>query len=162
MKTAGIVAEYNPFHTGHAYQIARTRGLLGADCAVVAVMSGNWVQRGACAAADKWTRAGWALAGGADLVLELPTVWAASSAESFATGAVALLRACGVVDVLSFGSESGDPARPGRGGRLPGQRGIPGGPEPLSGRRDALRRLPPGCGGGPAGIGAGEGPLPSQ
>ena len=73
-------------------------------------MSGNWVQRGACAAADKWTRAGWALAGGADLVLELPTVWAASSAESFATGAVALLRACGVVDVLSFGSESGDPA----------------------------------------------------
>ena len=65
MKTAGIVAEYNPFHTGHAYQIARTRGLLGADCAVVAVMSGNWVQRGACAAADKWTRAGWALAGGA-------------------------------------------------------------------------------------------------
>ena len=148
MKTAGIVAEYNPFHTGHAYQIARTRGLLGADCAVVAVMSGNWVQRGACAAADKWTRAGWALAGGADLVLELPTVWAASSAESFATGAVALLRACGVVDVLSF--------------RLPGQRGIPGEPEPLSGRRDALRRLPPGCGGGPAGIGAGEGPLPSQ
>lgn len=110
MKTAGIVAEYNPFHTGHAYQIARTRGLLGADCAVVAVMSGNWVQRGACAAADKWTRAGWALAGGADLVLELPTVWAASAAESFATGAVALLRACGVVDVLSFGSESGDPA----------------------------------------------------
>ena len=110
MKTAGIVAEYNPFHTGHAYQIARTRGLLGADCAVVAVMSGNWVQRGACAAADKCTRAGWALAGGADLVLELPTVWAASSAESFATGAVALLRACGVVDVLSFGSESGDPA----------------------------------------------------
>ena len=69
MKTAGIVAEYNPFHTGHAYQIARTRGLLGADCAVVAVMSGNWVQRGACAAADKCTRAGWALAGGADLVL---------------------------------------------------------------------------------------------
>ena len=110
MKTAGIVAEYNPFHTGHAYQIARTRGLLGADCAVVAVISGNWVQRGACAAADKWTRAGWALAGGADLVLELPTVWAASAAESFATGAVALLRACGVVDVLSFGSESGDPA----------------------------------------------------
>ena len=83
MKTAGIVAEYNPFHTGHAYQIARTRGLLGADCAVVAVMSGNWVQRGACAAADKWTRAGWALAGGADLVLELPTVWAASYEINF-------------------------------------------------------------------------------
>lgn len=163
MKTAGIVAEYNPFHTGHAYQIARTRGLLGADCAVVAVMSGNWVQRGA------WRRSGqvepggagpWP--GGADLVLELPTVWAASSAESFATGAVALLRACGVVDVLSFGSESGDPAALAAAAALPGQRGIPGGPEPLSGRRDALRRLPPDCGGGPAGIGAGEGPLPSQ
>ena len=107
MKTAGIVAEYNPFHTGHAYQIARTRGLLGADCAVVAVMSGNWVQRGACAAADKWTRAGWALAGGADLVLELPTVWAVSSAETFARGAVGILAAAGVVDVLSFGSECG-------------------------------------------------------
>ena len=86
MQVIGIVAEYNPFHSGHAYQIARTRQALGENCAVVAVMSGNWVQRGACAAADKWTRAGWALAGGADLVLELPTVWAVSSAESFARG----------------------------------------------------------------------------
>ena len=107
MPVAGIVAEYNPFHTGHAYHIARTRQLLGEDTGIVAVMSGNWVQRGECALGDKWTRARMALVGGADLVLELPTVWAASSAEGFARGAVALLAACGVVDVLSFGSEEG-------------------------------------------------------
>lgn len=108
MKVAGIVAEYNPFHTGHAHQIGQTRARLGEDCAVVAVMSGNWVQQGACAIADKWTRTQLALLGGADLVLELPTVWASSSAESFARGAVGILHACGVADALSFGSECGD------------------------------------------------------
>ena len=108
MKIAGIVAEYNPFHTGHAHQIARTRARLGGDCAIVAVMSGNWVQQADCAIADKWTRARLALMGGADLVLELPTVWAASTAESFARGAVSILNACGVADALSFGSECGD------------------------------------------------------
>lgn len=108
MKTVGIVAEYNPFHTGHAYQIARTKAALGEDCAVAAVMSGNWVQQGDCAVADKWTRARLALMGGVDLVLELPTPWATASAESFARGAVELLAATGVVDVLSFGSECGD------------------------------------------------------
>ena len=86
MQVVGIVAEYNPFHTGHAYQIARTRAELGEDAPVVAVMSGSWVQGGRCAAADKWTRSRLALTGGADLVLELPTVWAASSAETFARG----------------------------------------------------------------------------
>ena len=110
MSVAGIVAEYNPFHTGHAYQIGQTRARLGENCAVVAVMSGNWVQQGDCAIADKWTRARLALMGGADLVLELPTVWAAATAESFARGAVALLNACGVVDHLSFGSECGEVA----------------------------------------------------
>lgn len=108
MATAGIVAEYNPFHTGHAYQIAETKRALGEDCAVVAVMSGNWVQQADCAVADKWTRARLALMGGADLVLEVPTVWATSSAEGFARGAVELLDATGVVDALSFGSECGD------------------------------------------------------
>ena len=108
MRVAGIVAEYNPFHAGHAWHIAETRRRLGTDTAVVAVMSGNWVQRGECALTDKWTRAGMALAGGADLVLELPTVWAASSAEGFAKAAVTLLAASGVVDVLSFGSECGE------------------------------------------------------
>lgn len=108
MKIAGIVAEYNPFHTGHAYQITQTKARLGEDCAVIAVMSGNWVQQADCAIADKWTRARLALMGGADLVLELPTVWAASTAESFARGAVGILNACGVVDALSFGSECAD------------------------------------------------------
>ena len=86
MQVVGIVAEYNPFHTGHAYQIARTRAELGEDAPVVAVMSGCWVQGGRCAAADKWTRSRLALTGGVDLVLELPTVWAVSSAETFAQG----------------------------------------------------------------------------
>ena len=107
MAVAGIVAEYNPFHTGHAYQIAQTRAELGENVPVVAVMSGNWVQQADCAAADKWTRARLAMLGGADLVLELPTLWATASAEAFAWGAVCLLEATGVVDVLSFGSECG-------------------------------------------------------
>lgn len=108
MQVIGIVAEYNPFHTGHAYQIARTRQALEGDCAVVAVMSGNWVQGGRPAVLDKWTRARLALLGGVDLVLELPTVWAVSSAETFARGAVTILERSGAVDVLSFGSEYGD------------------------------------------------------
>ena len=108
MGAIGIVAEYNPFHTGHALQLARTRELLGADLPAVAVMSGSWVQQADCAVADKWTRARLALMGGVDLVLELPTVWAVSSAESFARGAVSILNAAGVVEYLSFGSESGD------------------------------------------------------
>ena len=108
MKIAGIVTEYNPFHTGHAYQIACTRAQLGEDCAIAAVMSGHWVQGGRPAIADKWTRTKLALLGGADLVLELPTVWAVSSAETFARGAVDLLALTQVVDNLSFGSECGD------------------------------------------------------
>lgn len=108
MQVIGIVAEYNPFHTGHAYQIARTRQSLGGECAVVAVMSGNWVQQADCAIADKWLRARLALMGGVDLVLELPTVWATASAEGFARGAISLLERSGVVDVLSFGSEGGE------------------------------------------------------
>ena len=107
MTVAGIVAEYNPFHLGHAYHLARTREVLGPDGAVVCAMSGHWVQRGECAVADKWTRAALALAGGADLVLDLPTPWAMASAETFARGAVGLLEATGVVELLSFGSEEG-------------------------------------------------------
>lgn len=108
MKVAGIVAEYNPFHTGHAHQIEQTREALGTDTGIIAVMSGNWVQQADCAIADKWVRTRLAVMGGADLVLELPTLWAASTAESFARGAVDLLHATGVVDVLSFGSECGN------------------------------------------------------
>ena len=79
MATAGIVAEYNPFHRGHAWHIARTRRTLGADTAVICVMSGHWVQRGECALTDKWSRAALALSGGelAALGLEGPAIGAA-------------------------------------------------------------------------------------
>lgn len=104
MRTAAIIAEYNPFHKGHIYHIEQTRKLTGADC-VVAVMSGNFVQRGEPAFADKYTRARCALEC-ADLVLELPTVYAVSSAEGFASGAVSLLDSLGGTDYLSFGTET--------------------------------------------------------
>lgn len=107
MRVIGIISEYNPFHSGHRYQIEESKRSLGADSAVVCVMSGNWVQRGDAALCDKWTRAAMALRGGADLILELPTPWAVSSAETFAWGGVSLLDATGVVDTLSFGSECG-------------------------------------------------------
>lgn len=108
MKAVGVVAEYNPFHSGHAWQLTELRRRLGAETPVVCVMSGSWVQRGECAVTDKWTRAEMALRGGADLVLELPVPWAISSAEGFAQGSVLTLLATGVVDKLSFGSESGN------------------------------------------------------
>ena len=78
MKAVGIIAEYNPFHTGHAYHIAATRQQVGESKGIICVMSGNWVQRGECAVTDKWTRTSMALRGGADLVLELPLPWAIS------------------------------------------------------------------------------------
>lgn len=106
MKTVGIIAEYNPFHNGHAYQIAEAKRITGADYAVV-VMSGNFVQRGTPAVWDKYTRTRAALLGGADLVFELPVVYATASAEYFAEGGVALLSALGV-DAICFGSECGD------------------------------------------------------
>ena len=107
MRTIGIIAEYNPFHSGHRHHIQAVRQAFGADCAVVCAMSGNWVQRGEAALADKWTRTALALRQGVDLVVELPTPWAVSSAEPFARGGVGLLTATGVVDTLSFGSEAG-------------------------------------------------------
>lgn len=106
MKTAGIIAEYNPFHNGHKYHIEETRRITGADY-VIAVISGDFVQRGAPAIADKYLRAEAALRSGADLVLELPLFYAAGSAEYFAAGAVALLDKLGAVDALCFGSECG-------------------------------------------------------
>jgi len=107
MKVAGIVAEYNPFHNGHAYHMQKVKELTGADYLVV-VMSGNFTQRGVPALIDKYTRTKMALDAGADLVLELPLYYAAGSAEYFASGAVALLDKLGVVDTLCFGSECGD------------------------------------------------------
>jgi len=106
MKIAGIIAEYDPFHNGHAYQIAKTREM-GAD-AVVAVLGGEFTQRGEPAWCSKYLRAEAALLCGADLVLELPVPYAVGSAERFAEGGIKILDALGCVDVLSFGSESGD------------------------------------------------------
>ena len=108
MSVAGIVCEYNPFHLGHKYHIEKTRELLGGDTGIVCVMSGNFVQRGDCAAFAKHPRAKAAVLNGADLVLELPVPWVLSSAEGFAYGSVAILNALGIVTHLSFGSESGN------------------------------------------------------
>ena len=105
MKTAAIIAEYNPFHDGHKYHIEKTREVA---THVVVVMSGNFTQRGDVAITPKHNRAETALQNGADLVIELPVAFALSSAEQFAVGAVALLNALGTVDMLSFGSECGD------------------------------------------------------
>lgn len=105
MRVAGIVAEYNPFHNGHRHQIEVTRR---ADAThIVAVMSGNFVQRGEPALFDKFTRAAAALSCGVDLVLELPLPFAAAGAQRFARGALTLLDALSCVDALSFGSECG-------------------------------------------------------
>ncbi|MGN0363780.1 MAG: nucleotidyltransferase [Bilifractor sp.] len=107
MKVVGIIAEYNPFHNGHAYLIRKARELSGAD-AVVAVISGDFVQRGVPAIYDKYVRTRMALAGGCDLVLELPAASASGSAQRFAEGACAILDGIGVIDGLWFGSEAGD------------------------------------------------------
>ena len=105
MKVVGIVAEYNPFHNGHAYQIEQLREKTNADYVVVA-MSGNFQQRGVPALCDKFSRAHMALLNGADLVLEIPTLWATASAEYFASGGVGALAATGLVTHLGFGAES--------------------------------------------------------
>lgn len=104
MRATGIIAEYNPFHNGHAYHALQARACSDADV-VIAVMSGHITQRGEIAVFDKWERAKSAVAEGVDLVLELPTVFAVRSAQYFATGGVQLLHRLGVVDHLSFGAE---------------------------------------------------------
>lgn len=104
MKIGAVIAEYNPFHNGHAYQLRRIRETYGYD-AVIAVMSGDFTQRGTPAVIDKFERARMALEAGADLVIELPVWYACASAEYFATGAVSLLDSLGCVDALFFGSE---------------------------------------------------------
>ncbi|HZK23684.1 MAG TPA: nucleotidyltransferase [Atopostipes sp.] len=105
MKACGIVAEYNPFHNGHAYQVEQVRKEVGADV-VIAVMSGNFLQRGEPAIVDKWTRTKMALGGGVDLLVELPVVFSTQPADFFAKGAIQILSAL-QIDTLSFGVESG-------------------------------------------------------
>ena len=107
MRTVGIICEYNPLHLGHKKQMDLLRSRFGSDCAIVCLMSGNYVQRGAPAIVDKSLRAKAALLSGADLVLELPVTYALSSAEGFARGGVEILST--VCDDLCFGAETADP-----------------------------------------------------
>lgn len=107
MTITAVIAEYNPFHNGHAYHLQKAREETDADFLIV-LMSGDFVQRGEPAVIGKFARARMALLAGADLVLELPPCFSCASAEYFAGGAVSLLNGLGCVDYLCFGSESGD------------------------------------------------------
>ncbi len=106
MNITGIIVEYNPFHNGHAHHIFETKKQTQADL-IVAVMSGNFLQRGEPALVSKWARTRMALAAGVDLVLELPYVFATQHAQIFAEGAISILKAIGG-NAVCFGSESGD------------------------------------------------------
>ncbi|MBQ8175242.1 MAG: nucleotidyltransferase family protein [Clostridia bacterium] len=108
MKIVAVICEFNPFHAGHALLFRRVRERFGEDSAIVCVMSGSFVQRGEPAILSKWARAKAATCEGADLVLELPFPYSASSAERFARAGVAIADALGCVDYLAFGSEAGD------------------------------------------------------
>lgn len=103
----GIIAEYNPLHNGHLFHIEQSKKQVNADF-TVCVMSGNFVQRGNCSLINKWTKTEMALLNGIDLVIELPTVYATSSAENFAEGAIKILNAIKIVDTISFGTEATD------------------------------------------------------
>lgn len=107
MNVVGIIAEYNPFHKGHAYQIQKAKEQCGAEFAVV-VMNGDFVQRGEPAIFDKYTRTKEALLGGADLIFELPVRFGLSSAGDFAMGGILALNALPFVTHLCFGTETGD------------------------------------------------------
>ncbi|MDO4489414.1 MAG: nucleotidyltransferase family protein [Eubacteriales bacterium] len=106
MKTAAIISEFNPFHNGHEYLIRTLKEKHGFDHVVI-IMSGNYVQRGEPAVFDKYTRASHALMAGADLVVEMPVIFATSSAREFATCGVKIAAALGIVDTLAFGVEDG-------------------------------------------------------
>ena len=106
-KILGIICEYNPFHYGHLYHIEKSKNLIHPDY-TVAIMSGNFTQRGDVAFFDKWSRAEMALNNGVDLVIELPLVYSISSAENYALGAIKILQSLGMNTTLSFGSECGD------------------------------------------------------
>lgn len=106
MNVTGIIAEYNPFHNGHLHQIEQVKKN-GADYVII-VMSGNFLQRGTPAILDKWTRTRMALSAGADLIIELPAVFATASAQYFSRGGVSILDKLGCVDTISFGCESDD------------------------------------------------------
>ena len=104
-KVLGIVAEYNPFHNGHLYHLEQSKKITGANY-TVAIMSGSFTQRGSTSLIDKWNKAKCALENGIDLVLELPVLYATSSAENFAEGSIKILDSLKVVDYISFGAET--------------------------------------------------------
>ena len=103
----GIIAEYNPFHNGHLYHLLKSKEEAKAD-SVVAVIGGNFTQRGEPSLLDKWTKAEMAIANGADLVIELPVLYTISSAENFADGAIKIFNSLKIVDAISFGTETED------------------------------------------------------
>ena len=103
----GIIGEYNPFHNGHKFHLEESKKIAHADYSI-AVISGNFVQRGNVSIIDKWSKTEMALNNGIDLVIELPTIYSVSSAENFAYGAIKTLNSLNVVDFLAFGSETGD------------------------------------------------------
>jgi len=103
----GIIAEYNPFHNGHLHHLIESKKITNSDY-TIAIMSGNFTQRGEVSIVDKWSKAKMAIDNGVDLVIELPTIYAISSAENFASGAIKILDSLGIVDFVSFGSESND------------------------------------------------------
>ncbi len=106
-KVLGIIAEYNPFHNGHLYHLEASKKLTAADY-TVAIISGNFTQRGSTSIVDKWSKTKMALENGIDLVIELPVLYSISSAENFADGAIKILNSLGIVDYLSFGAETSD------------------------------------------------------
>ena len=103
----GIITEYNPFHNGHVLHLKESKKITDADF-TIAIMSGNFTQRGETSIFDKWAKTEMALRQGIDLVIELPTIYAISSAENFAQGAIKILSTLGIIDYLSFGSEIGE------------------------------------------------------
>ena len=106
-KVLGIIAEYNPFHNGHLYHLEKSKELTGCDY-TIAIISGNFTQRGSTSLIDKWEKAKIALLNGVDLVIELPVLYSISSSENFADGNVKILNSLGIVDYISFGSECDD------------------------------------------------------
>ena len=106
-KVLGIIAEYNPFHNGHLYHLDTSKKITGCNY-TVAIISGNFAQRGSTSVIDKWSKTKMALQNGVDLVIELPVLYSISSSENFADGAIKILNSLGIIDYLSFGSETPD------------------------------------------------------
>lgn len=106
-RVVGIIAEYNPFHNGHYYHLQKAKQEANADYCI-AVISGNFTQRGDVSIVNKWAKAYMAICGGADLVIELPTIYSVSSAENFANGAIKILDSLKIVDSFAFGAEAND------------------------------------------------------